>query len=153
MNDADILVIEDDKTIQNFIRITLKTKGYRCDLADDGLTGISCFYANNPDLILLDLGLPDLDGMEVLDQIRQESDVPVIVVSARGMEQEKVARWTPEPMIISPSRLMPENFLPESGSHCATAAAPPSRSRSSSWIPSRWISRREKSLSETARCI
>lgn len=90
MNDADILVIEDDKTIQNFIRITLKTKGYRCDLADDGLTGISCFYANNPDLILLDLWLPDLDGMEVLDQIRQESDVPVIVVSARGMEQEKV---------------------------------------------------------------
>ena len=90
MNDADILVIDDDKTIQNFIRITLKTKGYRCDLADDGLTGISCFYANNPDLILLDLGLPDLDGMEVLDQIRQESDVPVIVVSARGMEQEKV---------------------------------------------------------------
>ena len=90
MNDADILVIEDDKTIQNFIRITLKTKGYRCDLADDGLTGISCFYANNPDLILLDLGLPDLDGMVVLDQIRQESDVPVIVVSARGMEQEKV---------------------------------------------------------------
>ena len=90
MNDADILVIEDDKTIQNFIRITLKTKGYRCDLADDGLTGISCFYANTPDLILLDLGLPDLDGMEVLDQIRQESDVPVIVVSARGMEQEKV---------------------------------------------------------------
>ena len=90
MNDADILVIEDDKTIQNFIRITLKTKGYRCDLADDGLTGISCFYANNPDLILLDLGLPDLDGMEVLDQIRQETDVPVIVVSARGMEQEKV---------------------------------------------------------------
>lgn len=59
-------------------------------MADDGLTGISCFYANNPDLILLDLGLPDLDGMEVLDQIRQESDVPVIVVSARGMEQEKV---------------------------------------------------------------
>lgn len=91
MNDADILVIEDDKTIQNFIKITLKTKGYRCLLADDGLTGISYFYANNPDLILLDLGLPDIDGMEVLDQIRQESEVPVIVVSARGMEQEKVS--------------------------------------------------------------
>lgn len=90
MNDADILVIEDDKTIQNFIKITLKTKGYRCILADDGLMGISYFYANNPDLILLDLGLPDIDGMEVLDQVRQESEVPVIVVSARGMEQEKV---------------------------------------------------------------
>ena len=91
MNDENILVIEDDKTIQNFIRITLKTKGYRCLLADDGLTGISYYYANNPDLIILDLGLPDIDGMEVLDQIRQESEVPVIVVSARGMEQEKVA--------------------------------------------------------------
>lgn len=90
MNDADILVIEDDKTIQNFIKITLKTKGYRYILADDGLTGISYYYANNPDLILLDLGLPDIDGMEVLDLIRQESEVPVIVVSARGMEQEKV---------------------------------------------------------------
>lgn len=90
MNDKDILVIEDDKTIQNFIKITLKTKGYRCMLADDGLTGLSCFYANNPDLILLDLGLPDIDGMEVLSQIRQESALPVIVVSARGMEQEKV---------------------------------------------------------------
>lgn len=90
MNDADILVIEDDKTIRNFIKITLKTKGYRCMMADDGLTGIPYFYANNPDVILLDLGLPDIDGMEVLSQIRQESEVPVIVVSARGMEQEKV---------------------------------------------------------------
>lgn len=90
MNDKDILVIEDDKTIQNFIRISLKTKGYRCLLADDGLTGLSYFYANNPDLVLLDLGLPDIDGMEVLSQIRQESELPVIVVSARGMEQEKV---------------------------------------------------------------
>ena len=149
MNDADILVIEDDKTIQNFIRITLKTKGYRCDLADDGLTGISCFYANNPDLILLDLGLPDLDGMEVLDQIRQESDVPVIVVSARGMEQEKVGALDAG----ADDYITKVNFLPESGSHCATAAVLPSRSRSSSWIPSRWISRREKSLSEAARCI
>lgn len=90
-SDVMILVIEDDKSIQNFIRITLKTKDYGCILADDGLTGISYFYSNNPDLILLDLGLPDVDGMEVLDQIRKESQVPVIIVSARGMEQEKVA--------------------------------------------------------------
>ena len=52
--------------------------------------GLSCFYANHPDLILLDLGLPDVDGMEVLKQIRQDAETPVIVVSARGMEQEKV---------------------------------------------------------------
>ncbi|MDF2887141.1 MAG: DNA-binding response regulator [Lacrimispora sp.] len=90
INDISVLVIEDDKSIQNFIRITLKTKGYNSVFADDGLTGISCFYANNPDIILLDLGLPDIDGMEVLSQIRKESNIPVIVVSARGMEQEKV---------------------------------------------------------------
>lgn len=90
MNEANILVIEDDKIIQNFIKITLKTKGYGYILADDGLTGISCFYANHPDLILLDLGLPDIDGMEVLKQVRQDSQTPIIVVSARGMEQEKV---------------------------------------------------------------
>ncbi len=91
INDISVLVIEDDKSIQNFIRITLKSKGYSSVFADDGLTGISYFYANNPDIILLDLGLPDIDGMEVLSQIRKESDIPIIVVSARGMEQEKVA--------------------------------------------------------------
>ena len=91
INDISVLVIEDDKSIQNFIRITLKSKGYNSVFADDGLTGISYFYANNPDIILLDLGLPDIDGMEVLSQIRKESDIPIIVVSARGMEQEKVA--------------------------------------------------------------
>ncbi len=91
INDISVLVIEDDKSIQNFIRITLKSKGYNSVFADDGLTGISYFYANNPDIILLDLGLPDIDGMEVLSQIRKESDIPIIVVSARGMEQEKVS--------------------------------------------------------------
>lgn len=91
MNEADILVIEDDKSIQNFIKIALKSRGYGCILADSGLMGISCFYANNPDLILLDLGLPDVDGMEVLKQMRGESEIPVIIVSARGMEQEKVS--------------------------------------------------------------
>lgn len=91
MNEKYVLVVEDDKTIQNFLKISLKTKGYRCEIAEDGLTGISCFLANNPDIILLDLGLPDIDGMEVLKQIRAESDIPVIIISARGQEKEKVA--------------------------------------------------------------
>ncbi|MEG2881999.1 MAG: winged helix-turn-helix domain-containing protein, partial [Christensenella sp.] len=55
-----------------------------------GLDGISLSFANNPDVILLDLGLPDIDGIEVLHQIRDASDVPIIVVSARGQEREKV---------------------------------------------------------------
>ena len=90
MNETTILVIEDDKTIQNFMKISLKTRGYSYILADNGLSGISLFYANHPDLILLDLGLPDIDGMEVLKQIRKQSNTPVIVVSARGQEREKI---------------------------------------------------------------
>ena len=91
MNELTILVIEDDKTIQNFLKISLQTKGYKYILADNGLSGISYFYADNPDLILLDLGLPDIDGMEVLRQVRQKSEVPIIIVSARGQEREKVS--------------------------------------------------------------
>ena len=91
MNETTILVIEDDKSIQNFMKISLKTRGYAYILADNGLSGISLFYADHPDLILLDLGLPDIDGMEVLRQIRQKSDVPIIVVSARGQEREKIS--------------------------------------------------------------
>ena len=91
MNETTILVIEDDKSIQNFMKISLKTRGYAYILADNGLSGISLFYADHPDLILLDLGLPDIDGMEVLRQILQKSDVPIIVVSARGQEREKIS--------------------------------------------------------------
>ncbi|NBK97708.1 MAG: response regulator transcription factor [Erysipelotrichia bacterium] len=86
----NILVIEDDKSISRFLELSLKTNGYKPLLAATGLDGISLFMSNNPDLILLDLGLPDIDGMEVLDQIRSQSDVPLIIVSARGEEKEKV---------------------------------------------------------------
>ena len=89
-NETSILIIEDDKSIQNFLSISLKTNGYRYETAANGLEGISLFLSNNPDLILLDLGLPDIDGLAVLEQVRQSSDVPVIVVSARGQEREKV---------------------------------------------------------------
>ncbi len=90
MKNAYILIIEDDPTILNFLSISLKTKGYRFLVAENGLSGISLFLANHPDLILLDMGLPDIDGLEVLRQIRTTSDLPVIVVSARGQEREKV---------------------------------------------------------------
>lgn len=90
MEDTRILVIEDDQTILNFLSISLKTNGYRFETAKTGLDGISLALANHPNVILLDLGLPDIDGLEVLKQVRQASDVPVIVVSARGQEREKV---------------------------------------------------------------
>lgn len=90
MNNTTILIVEDDKTIQNFLKVTLKTQNYNHIIAETGLSGLSLFYANRPDLVLLDLGLPDIEGIEVLKQIRQNSSIPIIVVSARSSETEKV---------------------------------------------------------------
>ena len=90
MNNTTILIVEDDKTIQNFLKVTLKTQNYNYIIAETGLSGLSLFYANRPDLVLLDLGLPDIEEIEVLKQIRQNSSIPIIVVSARSSETEKV---------------------------------------------------------------
>lgn len=90
MNNTTILIVEDDKTIQNFLKVTLKTQNYNYIIAETGLSGLSLFYANRPDLVLLDLGLPDIEGIEVLKQIRQNLSIPIIVVSARSSETEKV---------------------------------------------------------------
>ena len=90
MNNITVLVIEDDKMIQNFLKVTLQTQGYDYIIAENGLSGLSLFCADHPDLILLDLGLPDVDGIEIIKQIRQSSSTPIIVVSARSSEQEKV---------------------------------------------------------------
>lgn len=90
MNNTTILIVEDDKTIQNFLKVTLETQNYNYIIAETGLSGLSLFYANRPDLVLLDLGLPDIEGIEVLKQIRQNSSIPIIVVSARSSETEKV---------------------------------------------------------------
>ena len=90
MNNTTILIVEDDKTIQNFLKVTLKTQNYNYIIAETGLSCLSLFYANRPDLVLLDLGLPDIEGIEVLKQIRQNSSIPIIVVSARSSETEKV---------------------------------------------------------------
>lgn len=90
MTEKTILLIEDEKTIKNFLRMSLKFNNYKIIESETGIMGISLFMSNNPDLILLDMGLPDIDGLEVVNQIRQMSSVPIIVVSARGQESEKV---------------------------------------------------------------
>ncbi|MCC5911730.1 MAG: response regulator transcription factor [Clostridiaceae bacterium] len=86
-----ILIIEDDKYILNFISLSLKTSGYAFETARTGLEGMSLFYSNRPDIILLDLGLPDIDGIDIIKSIRMISEVPILVVSARGQENEKIA--------------------------------------------------------------
>lgn len=87
---ATILVIEDDGSIQNLLRISLKSQGYRVTPATTAAGGLASFAAQAPDLVLLDLGLPDTDGLEVLAQIRRDTSIPVIVLSARGQESQKV---------------------------------------------------------------
>lgn len=86
-----ILVIEDEDAICNFISAILTSNDYQVVKVKTGKEGLSMFTSHAPDVILLDLGLPDIDGVEVLKSIRQWSKTPVVVVSARGHEREKVA--------------------------------------------------------------
>ena len=85
-----VLIIEDDKYISNFICMSLKQEGYRYIKTSTGREAISLCYANNPDVIILDLGLPDMDGIQVIEHIRSHSEKPIIVVSARQEEAEKI---------------------------------------------------------------
>ncbi|MDF0642787.1 MAG: response regulator [Nitrospira sp.] len=85
-----VLVIEDEPEIRRFLRTTLPAHGFRLIEATTGQDGLTEARARNPDLILLDLGLPDLDGTEVIRQVREWTATPIIVLSAREQEQMKV---------------------------------------------------------------
>lgn len=85
-----IIVVEDEKPIRHFIRVSLQTQQYRCIEARDGETALSLIASHRPDVVVLDLGLPDIDGLEVIKGVREWSAIPIIVVSARGHEREKV---------------------------------------------------------------
>jgi two-component system KDP operon response regulator KdpE len=89
--DATLLLIEDEPEIRRFLRTTLPAHGFRLHEAVTGKDGLTEAQARNPDLILLDLGLPDLEGNEVIRQIREWTTTPIIVLSARDQEQAKVA--------------------------------------------------------------
>lgn len=90
MNKPLILVVEDDTPIRNLIRTTLKTNDYRCLFADNGKSGIMEASSHNPDIVLLDLGLPDIDGVQVIENIRSWSNLPIIVLSARSEDTDKI---------------------------------------------------------------
>ena len=87
---ARILVIDDELQIRRFLRISLASQGYRVLEAENGARGLELAATDNPDLIVLDLGLPDADGKDILAEIRSWSLVPVIVLSVRASEAEKV---------------------------------------------------------------
>lgn len=85
-----ILVVDDEPQIRKFLRISLKAAGYDVVEAPYGEEGISKCATTQPSLVILDLGLPDLDGQQVIGRIREWSDVPIIVLSVRAKDQEKV---------------------------------------------------------------
>ena len=89
--EATILLIEDESEIRRFLRTTLPAHGFRLYEAATGSDGLAEAQARNPDLILLDLGLPDLEGSEVIRRVREWTSTPIIVLSARDQEQVKVA--------------------------------------------------------------
>ena len=91
MNKIKVLLIEDDRSISNFITATMDREGYKIMHALNGREGLSLSTSFCPNVILLDLGLPDMDGLDVLQKLRSWSDVPVIIISARTKEQEKVS--------------------------------------------------------------
>ncbi len=85
-----ILLIEDEPQMRRFLRITLQGHGYRLAEAATGQEGLMQAATRNPDVVLLDLGLPDLDGLEVTARLREWTQTPIVVISAREQEQDKV---------------------------------------------------------------
>ena len=90
MNKPLILVVEDDAPVRNLITTTLKAHEYKFITAQNGNNAIMEASSHNPDIVLLDLGLPDMDGVEVIERIRTWSDMPIIVISARSEDKDKI---------------------------------------------------------------
>jgi two-component system, OmpR family, KDP operon response regulator KdpE len=86
-----VLLVEDDEAARHAVATNLAARGYRVAEAADGRTALRLWEASRPDLVLLDLGLPDVDGMAVIVRIRREATTPILVLSARGQEKDRVA--------------------------------------------------------------
>ena len=85
-----MLVIEDEADIRQLLRTLLEREGYGVSEALEGRAGVRQFHQSQPDIVILDVGLPDLDGWQVLERIRDMSDVPVLMLTALGTERDKV---------------------------------------------------------------
>ena len=86
-----VLIVEDERPMQALLQSVLADHGYRTVLATHGAEGLTQASAHNPDLVLLDLGLPDIDGVEVAGRLREWMEVPIVIISARGQEGDKIA--------------------------------------------------------------
>ena len=110
MNKTLILVVEDDRPIRNLIVTTLKTHDYKYLAAENGASAILEASSHNPDIVLLDLGLPDMDGVDVIRKIRSWSNMPIIVISARTEDSDKIEALDAGAEIIMLDNMSPENM-------------------------------------------
>lgn len=90
VQDALILLIEDDLQTRRFLKSSLALNGWRCCEAENGQAGLASISTEFPDLVILDLGLPDMNGIAVIKAIRQFSAIPILILSARGLESDKI---------------------------------------------------------------
>lgn len=90
MNKPLILIIEDDGAVQNLIATTLDIHGYHYSIAENGVNAMLMAVSYQPDVIILDLGLPDMDGLEIIRRVRSWSNTPIVVVSAREEDRDKI---------------------------------------------------------------
>lgn len=87
---GSILIIDDEPQIRKFLEIALRAQGYQVGVAENGMQGLEILASRGAGLVILDLGLPDMEGQAVLTELRQWSEIPVIVLSARPDEQQKI---------------------------------------------------------------
>lgn len=118
MNKPQILVVEDDAAIGNLIATTLETQNYQYHRASTGAGAVLDALSYRPDVMLLDLGLPDMDGVDIIKKIRDWSNLPIIVVSARSEDGDKVAALDAGLMTTSPSPSRWTSCWPGCGWRC-----------------------------------
>ncbi len=122
-----MLVIEDDPDVALAIRAVLEGGGLEVLTEGDGRAGLHAFHACRPGLVVLDVGLPVLDGWDVLSRIRELSEVPVLMLTSHGLEDEKVRGLRRAPTTTSPSRSATPSCWPGSRRCCAAGLARPGR--------------------------
>ena len=106
-----VLIVEDDKNIRKFIQTILEANDYDVIATETGKEAYSLITSRCPDVVILDLGLPDMDGVEVIKKIRTWSSVPIIVISARSEDTDKIVRWMRGQTIILTKPFSVEELL------------------------------------------
>lgn len=132
MTEPVILLCEDEKQMRRFVHLALSAQGYKVVDAENGTEALQQAAAHVPDLVLLDLGLPDMDGLEVVTRLREWYTGPIIIVTARETESEKVKVWTAAQTTTSRSRSEQRSSLRAPASRSGAPLAPPPTRRARS---------------------